>query len=167
MNFCMMAIEQGADYIECDVEVTKDLNLVCSHEPWISEIVDMDQYPNFESRKTKYTINDEDPDHDWNDKGERDNWFIWDFTLEELKTMKRRQPVSYRDKQYDGTETFCTFEEYIDIAKEADVGIYPEIKHGYFTDNLLHQRNSSLPVEGTMVGLILEVLIKFFHIVFE
>ena len=55
MIFFRMAIEQGADYIECDVEVTKDLKLVCSHEPWISEVVDMTQWPdNFKDRKTKW-----------------------------------------------------------------------------------------------------------------
>ena len=31
------AAAQGADYVECDVVVTSDLQLVCSHEPWISE----------------------------------------------------------------------------------------------------------------------------------
>lgn len=65
------AAEQGADYIECDVEVTKDLKLVCSHEPWISQVVDMSKYPQFANKKTSYVIDDEDPNHDWNDKGNR------------------------------------------------------------------------------------------------
>ncbi len=30
------SVEQGADYAECDVVVTRDLVLICSHEPWIS-----------------------------------------------------------------------------------------------------------------------------------
>ncbi len=29
------AVHLGADYIECDVVMTKDLVLICSHEPWI------------------------------------------------------------------------------------------------------------------------------------
>ena len=139
--------------------VTKDLKLVCSHEPWISEVVDTSLYPNFQDRNKTYRIDDDDPEHDWNDMGIRTNWFIWDFTLKELKTIKRIQSVSYRDKQYDGKETFCTFEEYIDIAKKGGAGIYPEIKHGHFTDQLLSERNPSLPTEGTMVKLVLEVLI--------
>ena len=133
--------------------------MVCSHEPWISEVIDTSLYPQFQDRNKTYRIDDEDTAHDWNDKGLRTNWFIWDFTLAELKSMKRIQPVSYRDKQYDGRETFCTFEEYIDIAKEGGAGIYPEIKHGYFTDQHLYDRNHSLPREGTMENLILEVLI--------
>ena len=152
------AAEQGADYIECDVEVTKDLELVCSHEPWISQVVNMSGYPQFANKKTSYVINDEDPNHDWNDKGNRTGWFIWDFTLEELKTMKRVQANKARDKKYDDIETFCTFEEYIDIAQNHKIGIYPEIKHGYKTDLILHERNKSLETEGTMVKLILEVV---------
>ena len=152
------AAEQGADYIECDVEVTKDLKLVCSHEPWISQVVNMSRYPQFANKKTSYVINDEDPNHDWNDKGNRTGWFIWDFTLEELQTMKRVQANKARDKQYDDIETFCTFEEYIDIAQNYSIGIYPEIKHGYKTDQILYERNNSLESEGTMVKLILEVI---------
>ena len=62
------------------------------------------------------------------------------------------------DKQYDDIETFCTFEEYIDIAQNYSIGIYPEIKHGYKTDQILYERNNSLESEGTMVKLILEVI---------
>ena len=153
------AIEQGADYIECDVEITKDLQMVCSHEPWISEVVNMTAYPQFQNRRRSYVINDEDPDHDWNDKGNKTDWFIWDFDLEELKTMKRRQVREFRDKRYNDDQTFCTFEEYIDIAIAGDAGIYPEIKHGYATDQLLYSRNSSL-INGTMVDLILTVFVR-------
>ena len=138
--------------------------MVCSHEPWISEVVDTPEYPQFNERTKSYVVNDDDPNHDWNDKGNVTSWFIWDFTLAELRTMKRKQVVSYRDKQYDGNQTFCTFEEYIDIAKEGGAGIYPEIKHGHATDLILYGRNSTLPREGTMVKLILEVTFSKFAI---
>ena len=118
----------------------------------------MTQYPEFANKKETYEIDDEDPNHDWNDKGNRTGWFIWDFTLDELLTMKRIQTVPYRDKQYNDNQTFCTFEEYIDIAKDKEVGIYPEIKHGHKTDQILYNRNNSLPKEGTMVNLILKVI---------
>ena len=143
--------------------MTKDLQLVCSHEPWIQDVVDMTQINDneqFKDRETTYDVNDEDPDHDWNDKGSRTGYFIWDFTLDELKTLRRIQAVSYRDKQYDGNQTFCTFEEYIDIAKQGGAGIYPEIKHGHKTDQVLYSRNNSLPMDGTMVDLILKVEFK-------
>ena len=121
----------------------------------------MSRYPQFANKKTSYVIDDEDPNHDWNDKGNRTNWFIWDFTLKELQTMKRVQANQARDKQFDNIETFCTFEEYIDIAQNYSIGIYPEIKHGYKTDQILYERDKMyLEAEGTMVKLILKVFVQ-------
>jgi glycerophosphoryl diester phosphodiesterase len=34
------AIKEGADFIECDVVVTKDLQLICQHEPNINDTTD-------------------------------------------------------------------------------------------------------------------------------
>lgn len=34
------AIEQGADFIECDVVMTKDLALICRHEPNLNDTTD-------------------------------------------------------------------------------------------------------------------------------
>ena len=152
------AILQGADYIKCDVEITKDLKLVCSHEPWISEIVNMTNYPQFKDRKSSYEVNDDDPDHDWNDKGNITDWFIWDFDLTDLQTMKRRQRNLIRDQSYNDKETFCTFEEFIDVAQEVDAGICVEIKHGNTTDKILGSRNHTTKI----VDLIVDVCIRLF-----
>jgi glycerophosphoryl diester phosphodiesterase len=35
------AVEQGADFIECDVVVTKDLQLICRHEPNLDNTTDV------------------------------------------------------------------------------------------------------------------------------
>lgn len=35
-----MAIEQGADVIECDVVLTSDGAAICRHEPWLSNTTD-------------------------------------------------------------------------------------------------------------------------------
>ena len=80
---------------------------------------------------------DDDPNGNWNDKGNRTDWFIWDFTLEELKSMKRIQRLGYRDPTYNTQETFCTLDEHIAIAKTANVGIYPEFKHTSTTNKIL------------------------------
>ena len=34
-----ISYRKGADYIKCDVEIIKDLKLICSHEAWINEFV--------------------------------------------------------------------------------------------------------------------------------
>jgi glycerophosphoryl diester phosphodiesterase len=36
----LLAIQQGADFIECDVVVTKDLQLICRHEPHLNDTTD-------------------------------------------------------------------------------------------------------------------------------
>ena len=40
----------GADYIECDVQITKDLQLVCSHESWINEVCNVEDQTEFSNR---------------------------------------------------------------------------------------------------------------------
>ena len=40
----------GADYIECDVQITKDLKLICSHEAWINEVCDVENHSEFSDR---------------------------------------------------------------------------------------------------------------------
>ena len=76
-----------------------------------------------------YNMDDDDPDFDWNDKGEiKDNFFTFDFELSELRTLKRRQVTEGRDPSYDYQYSFVSFEEHVNIAKSKGVGIAPEIK---------------------------------------
>ena len=35
------ATDDGADFIECDVVITKDLVLICLHENWLSEVTNV------------------------------------------------------------------------------------------------------------------------------
>ena len=60
----------GADYIECDVQITKDLQLVCSHEAWIKEVCNVETFPSFADRLSTYNMDDDDPNFNWNDKGQ-------------------------------------------------------------------------------------------------
>ena len=45
---------QGADFIECDVTLTSDCNLVCRHEPLLSGTTNADEL--FHDRATTYDI---------------------------------------------------------------------------------------------------------------
>ncbi|KAK2146370.1 hypothetical protein LSH36_613g01025 [Paralvinella palmiformis] len=123
------AIEDGADLIECDLLLTRDRQLVCLHEPYLTSSTNIAQHPEYETRKRKLTI----PDH-----GELDDWFSFDFTLEELKSLRVKQRFSFRDQSFNGIYQIPTFHEYIRVAKEAKrlVGIYPEIKHPELINSL-------------------------------
>lgn len=127
-----LAIEQGADFIEPDLVMTKDGVLVARHENEISGTTDVAAHPAFRDRKATRTIDGETVS----------GWFTEDFTLAELKTLraKERLPMLRPDNaQFDGQFEIPTFQEIIDLAKAKEretgrrIGLYPETKHpGYF-----------------------------------
>ncbi|WP_420605735.1 glycerophosphodiester phosphodiesterase [Novosphingopyxis sp.] len=135
-----LAIDQGADFIEPDLVLTKDGVLVARHENAISETTDVAGHPEFADRRTTKTI----------DGAALTDWFTEDFTLAELKTLRARERLPQlrpANAQYDGRFEIPTFDEIIALAKSEGarrgrvVGIYPETKHpGYFASiGLPHQ----------------------------
>ncbi|KAL3529678.1 hypothetical protein ACH5RR_009000, partial [Cinchona calisaya] len=123
----MRAIEEGADFIESDVQATKDGVLVCAHDVILDDTTDIAEHKEFADRKTTYVVQGVN----------MTGYFIVDFTLEELKSLRTKQSYSFRDQQYNGQFPIITFDEYISIALDAPrvVGIYPEIKNPVFVNN--------------------------------
>ena len=126
------AIEMGADFIEPDLVATKDGVLVARHEPNIVGTTDVSSRAEFASRKTKKMV----------DGVEEEGWFVSDFTLAELKTLRAIQPLAERDQSYNGQFQIPTFEEVLDLAKSEGtrvgrtIGVYPETKHPTYHANL-------------------------------
>ena len=125
------AIVDGADYIEPDLCATKDGVLVARHEAYLSETTDVASRKEFASRKTRKTIDGE----------AHDGWFVDDFTLAELKTLRAVERIpQFRpgSAEYNGMFQVATFEEIIDfVAAEAAahgriIGIVPELKHSTY-----------------------------------
>ena len=78
-----LAIEQGADFIEPDLVVTKDSVLVARHENEISGTTDVANHAEFADRRTTKVVD-----------GRRDTgWFTEDFTLAELKTLRAKERI--------------------------------------------------------------------------
>jgi len=73
-----LAIDMGADFIEPDLVATKDGVLVARHEPNITGTTDVATRPEFASRKTTKNV----------DGVNEEGWFVSDFTLAELKTLR-------------------------------------------------------------------------------
>ncbi|WP_210179650.1 glycerophosphodiester phosphodiesterase [Bosea sp. PAMC 26642] len=123
-----LAIEQGADFIEPDLVVTKDGVLIARHEPVMSGTTDVANRPEFASRKTTRKL----------DGVETSDWFAGDFTLAEIKTLRAKQAFADRDQSHNGKYEIPTFQEIIDLAKSESarlgrtIGIYPETKHPIF-----------------------------------
>lgn len=125
------AIEAGADYVEPDLVVTKDLVLVARHENELSDTTDVASREEFEDRNRTKEI----------DGQLVAGWFAEDFTLAELRTLraKERLPtIRPNNTRYDGLYQVPTFAEIIQLVrvKEAEtgrrIGIYPELKHPNF-----------------------------------
>ena len=98
--------------------------MVCSHEAWIKEVCDVADKSEFADRLATY---------DMSNAGNqitlvKDNFFTFDFTVAELKTLRRIQVNPDRDPSYNGLFTFVTFDEFVRVAKTKGVGIAPEIK---------------------------------------
>src|SRR4051812_49921079 len=66
-----IAIQQGADYVEPDLVITRDGALVVRHENEIGGTTDVAAHPEFAARKTTRTVDGEP----------FSGWFTEDFTL--------------------------------------------------------------------------------------
>lgn len=120
-----LAIEQGADYIEPDLVATKDGVLIARHDIDIGQTTDVAAHPEFADRKKLKTI----------DGVRREDWYADDFTLAEIKTLRARQPLPFRPREFDDRYEIPTLEEIIGLARDESrrvgrtIGIYPETKH--------------------------------------
>ena len=120
------AIDQGADFIEPDLVMSRDGALIVRHENEIGETTDVAARPEFAARRTRKSIDG------WTVEG----WFSEDFTLAELKTLRARErlpALRFANTAYDGQEPVLTFDEVVEMATAARVGVAPELKHpSYF-----------------------------------
>jgi glycerophosphoryl diester phosphodiesterase len=142
-----LAIEEGADFVEPDLVMTKDGVLIARHEPEIGGTTNVADLPQFASRRRSQVIDGE----------KMDGWFTEDFTLAEIKTLRARERlpqirpanVAFNDKF-----EVPTFEEILQlVAKEnrdrrGAVGVYPETKHPE------HFRQLGLPQEALLLKVL-------------
>ncbi len=106
-----LAIEQGAEYVEQDLCITKDGVLVVSHDPTLERTTDVEEV--FPDRFTEITV----------DGKPRKVWYIEDFTLAEIKRLDNG---AWFDARFAGSRVL-TFQEAIDIVK-GKAGLFPELK---------------------------------------
>jgi glycerophosphoryl diester phosphodiesterase len=130
-----LAIEMGADFIEPDLVSTRDGVLVARHENEIGGTTDVEDHPEFLSRRTTKEI----------DGVPVTGWFTEDFTLAELRTLWARErlpDVRPQSARHDGRFRIPTLDEVIALAQAESarlgrtIGIYPETKHPSHFDSL-------------------------------
>ena len=120
----VLAIEQGADYIEPDLVPTKDGHLIARHENVLNQTTDVaDVCP---ERRRRAVVRGH----------EVEGWFSEDFTLEEIKRLRARErmpEIRPESASHDGRYGIATFAEVVALAREHSVGLYPELKQpGYY-----------------------------------
>jgi len=138
-----LAIEQGADFIEPDLVLTKDDVFVARHENDITGTTDVADHPEFAARKATKVIDGES----------HSGWFTEDFTLAELKTLRARERLPQlrpANTRYDGRFEVPTLAEIIALAKRRSaetgrtIGIYPETKHPSYFAQIGHPMEKRL-----------------------
>ena len=108
-----MAMEQGANFVEQDLAVTKDGVLVCIHDDTLERTSNVAEV--FPDRFSQENLVRQPGKH----------WLVNDFTLEELRRLDFGR---WFDGKYAG-QTILTFQEAIDLVKKnGKAGIYPELK---------------------------------------
>jgi glycerophosphoryl diester phosphodiesterase len=103
-----LAIDQGADYIEQDLAVTRDGALVSIHDATLERTTNVAElFPD------RYTL----------DAKKQKRWYVADFTLAEIK---RLDAGAWFDRKFAG-ERILTWDEAVDVI-DRRAGLYPEMK---------------------------------------
>lgn len=148
-----LAIAQGADFIEPDLVSTKDGILIARHENEISGTTDVAE--KFPKRKTTKTI----------DGQTITGWFTEDLTLKEIKTLRAKERLSFRNQSFNGKFEIPTLTEILELVQKRNadpdrrkaLGVYPETKHPTYFQEL------GLPLEKPL----LTALTKFGYVTKE
>ncbi|MBU0664087.1 MAG: glycerophosphodiester phosphodiesterase [Proteobacteria bacterium] len=118
-----LAVAMGSDYIEQDLVMTKDDQVIVLHEPTLDRVTNVAEL--FPGRERK-----------------DDKFYAIDFTLAEIKQLHLKEPYPNSGRFPDTNKnlqlTVPTFQEELELIRglektlRKDIGIYPEIKQPWF-----------------------------------
>jgi len=135
-----LAFEQGADILEPDLMMSSDGQLIVRHDPYLSTSTDIAERPEFAERRRSLMG--------------REDWWVMDFTADELRSLRVRQVFEDRSTEYNDRDPVLTLDDFFDLVEELEaecgctIPTEPEVK---------------LPAEHAAMGLdplpvLLEVL---------
>ncbi len=163
-----LAIDQGADYIEPDLVLTKDGVPIARHEPLFGATAvngvpvstpneftttNIFDHPEFASRLRTRNLDGTNITGFWAD----------DFTLAEVKTLRARERIPNirpGNVPYNDLFEIPTLQEVIDLAKAQSIiqgrtiGIYPETKHPTFFQQNASNRTHPGRFEDIVTGIL-------------
>jgi glycerophosphoryl diester phosphodiesterase len=136
-----LAIQQGADFVEQDLQITKDGVLVCMHDPEMSRTTNVKEL--FPDRATERDVEGQG--------NPKKGWYVADFTLAEIKQLDAgswyytanpfaipsvSEPLVIRGSlKLKPVHRVPTLEETIKAVRNR-VGLYIELKHFEFYQSL-------------------------------
>lgn len=131
----------GADWVELDIQITKDNHLVTNHDPCLKETTNIESYEDqWGDRIGNYFF------MPYNMKYKED-YLIKNFTLAELKMLRRKMRYASRNPYFNQEFQMLTLEETIEMLLELNanyprkdidtkVGLYIETKmYNYYKDS--------------------------------
>lgn len=124
----------GVDFVELDLQLTKDGHLVTNHDPCLKDSTNIEDFADLWGSRMQESC-------DFRPEGNlySNDWLLHDFSLAELKMLRRRQRYDYRS-QYNNAFSVMTLEEVIEhmymldldyprkINEKVQAGLYIEIK---------------------------------------
>ena len=147
-----LAIAMGVDVIEPDIVLSKDGALIARHDVTLATSTDVASHPEFASRRRAGENGDGEP--------VAADWFVCDFTLAELKTLRATSPNHPVAQQYNGLFHIVTFNEILDLidtkAKESGfrAAIYPETKNPSYHLDLYKTGKVPVRLEDALMAVI-------------
>lgn len=136
-----LALEQGADLIEMDLQLSRDGVLVGLHDTTLDRVTDVAEHPEFAAKRRA------------NREGKL-VWWVRDFSFAELRTLRVRHVVGGQPTEFDRRELIPTFLEQIALVREHNakthsrIGLCPELK------NVAGQKATGLDLEAAFIKVI-------------
>lgn len=122
-----LAIEQGADVIEPDLVLSADGVLHARHDLGLARSTNVAAHPQFAARRRR--------------DGDHEDWWIADFSADELRALRAIQPHAKRPSERDGEFAIPSFASVLQLLeqerrrRDKPLVVYPELKHpSYFAE---------------------------------
>lgn len=147
-----LAIAMGADVIEPDLVPSKDGILIARHDITLSASTNVADHPEFAARKRAGENGD--------GEAVAADWFVSDFTLAELKTLRARSPNHAAAQVYNNQFGIITFQDVLDLVKAKSketgrtIAVYPETKNPSYHLALFKAGKLPARMEDTLLQII-------------
>lgn len=156
------AFASGVDFVELDLQITKDGQFITSHDPTLKEVSNIEDFSDlYGDRMGNFTIQYSDT----SSLTYTNDYLIQDFTLAEIKTLKRTQRYDYRNQMLNDIWGFLTLNETIELMqtmqikmpdnRDYPIGLYIETKqynwyldtYGLDSAQMLHDHLSTYSLD--------------------